>query len=312
MRFLTRRTLPWILLAGLLGVGLTGAATASIPLAIDRNDGFTFSGVGTTIRQPQTGPPIIDVAPIGPTLVSGHQANVILGYSREVQNTFDGCISPIIKTIIQNINRAVVHHRTTIAGTPQLETLDVVIPDLDNTSGTTPLPLGALGFNATVTNSDRTVRSVPLAPTSPPAGADAAFSASVSPMALSGEVKVDVNVQGPPTPPIPVMTNPVSPPEPFDEGCADTSKVSTVTARGVEKIVFSNMYVVLGFATTVPPATLTIVKEATPNDPQDFAFSSPQLGTFVLDDDGDDTTTNPGLGCSRSRGASRSRPARIR
>ena len=51
----------------------------------------------------------------------------------------------------------------------------------------------------------------------------------------------------------------------------------------------------------VPPATLTIIKDAVPNDPTDFDFNCGSLGTFMLDDDADVTlirvkTFNPPSG----------------
>jgi len=37
---------------------------------------------------------------------------------------------------------------------------------------------------------------------------------------------------------------------------------------------------------------IRVVKDTQPDDPQDFQFSSPQLGDFVLDDDSDTTCPN--------------------
>jgi len=45
--------------------------------------------------------------------------------------------------------------------------------------------------------------------------------------------------------------------------------------------------------TNVIPQTITVVKDALPNDPQDFSFAcSAPLGNFLLDDDADGTLSN--------------------
>ena len=248
VRMATRHFVLTSVSAGGLAMGLVCVAAASIPLTIDTNDGFTFNGTQTIAyahRPPKPGPPPLPptTMPLSDT-IPGPAPTVTLGYAREVQSTFiNGCAplgTPVFKTILQNINKADVFFTTNVTGAPQLVSVRVIIPGLVNDNGTTVLPFEE-NFNVSATiTSNGTTTSVPLMPTTPPLGKAAAYVPTVAlpeNTVITGDVDVEVTVQGPVSPPVTVALEAAQ--APIGACPGDT------TQQGVATVELQNMSVAL-------------------------------------------------------------------
>ena len=189
---------------------VAGLPRHSIPLTIDLNDGYTFSGATRTHNQPPGSP----MPPPPFTPVNGSfgtpQTKVIVGYSREIQNRFFCSSVPssanLTRTILTNIPDVTVKHSRTVVGAPQLVSVRVIIPGLDegaaggnfDTDGyTKALPFDA-NFNVSVTvrwgSDPANTTSASLTQFTPPNADTGYMTGILAPVTISGAVTVDVSI----------------------------------------------------------------------------------------------------------------------
>ena len=300
MRPMTTRILLTGLIAASLAVGLAGSAAAQsvTDIRIDANTAADFTGrfsstetVNGVVTHTEAG----DIA----FTQSGNQTTIPLSSSIARSTGFVQLFPggpcdpsrPFIDDSLTTVDTAVVHYSATLPSgnmTGFSVTGFSVGFDFVNTGPgiTTVLPIDQV--DVIVRWENGTIARLFLKPGEPlPPGAALLSAALATPIPIpdGGNVAFDVEVaarfevpalSGHPTTSMP---------------CPSQSLIFT-SDSGKTQLVINNLFVVVSVAETPPDlgaGSIEIVKETVPEDAQDFLFTSPQLGDFSLDDDGDAT-----------------------